>query len=393
MRGHVGGIFAKKRHLPLFPLPRLLNAYGGMGKGARRLMRIKGLFKGLVYQSLLAIVFLSLPLVFDHGVAEADQKQISCPQDDFVIDESLSEARIPGTRMSIENVEFLCREKGEGPCLGAAGAIKSGKKTYYFRDSTEPGMPLPADLHEFFRLGDLVVIGACEGSGGCNGASLLLLRIKDDQIKLVDTWQNEYLGDLDYAFELQPGTQRAVDGGALFRIDLWRLKFSLFVKASHDGFSPVLDPSVYKPFCGSTGKLPITNSRRLRQSCVCRYLLQQDKEKARKECRSEIERYYGALIRKIATFPGRPMTYQQYHDYLSPRLDGDWEYTAIAEAYEGIDVELINRADIVRALKDVCGDNLEETMQVFANFSNISGAFRPEGVISLGVCNSKGGAK
>jgi hypothetical protein len=295
--------------------------------------------------------------------------------------------------MSIESVEFLCREKGEGPCLGSAVAFKSGKKTYYLRDSTEPGIPLPADLYGFFRLGDLVVVSACEGSGGCNGAWLFLLRIKDGQMELIDAWDNEYLGDLDYAFELQPDSQRAVDGGALFRIDLWRLKFSLFVKASHKGFSPVLDPSVYRPFCESTGKLPITNSQRLRQSCVCRFLLGRGKKKTIGECRSEIERYYGALIRKVATFPDTPMTYQQYHDYLSPRLDGDWEYTAIAEAYEGIDVELINRADIVRALKDGCSYNLRETMQVFTNFRHISEAFRPEGVVSLGVCDSKGGAK
>jgi hypothetical protein len=356
-------------------------------------MSMKGLFKGCAYRSLPAIVLLPLLSFTIHGPAQATQGQIFCSKDDFVIDDLLSEAKIPGTRMSIETVEFLCREKGEGPCIGAAVAFKSGKKTYYFRDSTEPGIPLPTDLQEFFRLGDLVVIGACEGSGGCNGASLFLLRIKDDQIKLVDTWQNEYLGDLGYAFELQRGTQRAVDGGALFRIDLWSLEFSLFVKASHKGFSLVLDPSVYRPFCESTGKLPITNSRRLRQSCVCRFLLQRDKEKAREECRSEIEHYYGALIRKVATFPDRPMTYQQYHDYLSPRLDGDWEYTAIAEAYEGIDVEPLGRADIVRGLERKSSNNLKDTMQVFSNFRHISEAFRPEGTISLGVCDSKGGAK
>ena len=108
------------------------------------------------------------------------------------------------------------------------------------------------------------------------------------------------------------------------------------MKASHEGFSPVFDPAVYKPFCEQARKRGITDAETLRQSCVCSFLLNEDKEKARKESRAKIDRYYQALVRKAATFPHRRMTQDQYSNYFSPaRLHSGWEYGAIDEAFEG----------------------------------------------------------
>ena len=76
-------------------------------------------------------------------------------------------------------------------------------------------------------------------------------------LKLLDVWENGYLGDLTYDLTLEPGSWKASGDGALFRINLPDLRLSFYVKATHEGFTPVFDPSVYRPFCESMDKLPV----------------------------------------------------------------------------------------------------------------------------------------
>ena len=64
---------------------------------------------------------------------------------------------------------------------------------------------------------------------------------------------------------------------------------------------------------------------------------------------AKIEGYYGALIRKAATFPDRRMNYEQYNEYLSRRLSEGWEYQAIAEAFEGPVHELAGGTDLAES--------------------------------------------
>jgi hypothetical protein len=353
-----------------------------------------GILMRQIRQSLFcfSILLVTLFMLFNRIPAQAAETHVSCPQDGFVIDHTLSDkAGIPGTNMTIETVDFLEAESPIGDS-GQAIVVESGKKIYYLRDSTRPGMPLPAYLEAFFRLGDLLVVSACEGASSCSGW-LFLFRVRGDSLELVDTWENGHPGDLRYDFELESASWKAADGGALFRINLPYLRFSFYVKATHEGFAPVFDPSVYEPFCESVDKLPATDLGMLRQSCVCTFFLEKDKKKARQECRAKIERYYAALIRKAATFPDRRMNYEQYHEYLSRRLSEGWEYQAIGEAFEGPLHELAGGADLVKVLKHIRTYDLEDTMKVFAIFSRIKDAFRPEGKVSLAICDRKGGAK
>ena len=171
------------------------------------------------------------------------------------------------------------------------------------------------------------------------------------------------------------------------------MRFSFYVKATHEGFSAVFDPSVYEPFCENVDKLPATDLGMLRQSCVCTFFLEKDEKKARQECRAKIEGYYGALIRKAATFPDRRMNYEQYNEYLSRRLSEGWEYQAIAEAFEGPVHELAGGTDLVKVLKGERTYDLQDTMKVFATFSRMKKALRPREKVSLAICDRKGGAK
>ena len=343
-----------------------------------------------------SVLLTTLFSLTNRGPVWAAELHVSCSQDDFDIDGTLSgKAKIPGTHMTIETVEF---QGHKDPLdIGAALAFESGKKIYYLRDSTRPGIPLPAHSPTpspgFFRIGDLLVAGGCEGNGGTCAGWLFLLKIEDGGLKLLDTWENGYLGDLSYDLLLEPGSWKAADGGALFRINLPDLRFSFYVKATHKGFSPVFDPPVYKSFCENASKLPIRDRGKLRQSCVCTFFLEKDKKKARQESKSKIDRYYGALIRKARTFPDRRMTYEQYHEYLSLRLSKGWEYVAIADAFEGPAKELADRADLVRIFKYKRQYDLEDTMKVFANFSRIREVFHTKGKVSLAICDGKGGSK
>ncbi len=304
--------------------------------------------------------------IFSHNV-------VSCPKATPVIDEIYSNYTVPdaGTGCDVTFTSLV---------------FTSDRTTYYLRDSTRPKIPLPCELDGFFCVNDLLVVSACEGgSGGCYG-SLFLLKVTDKGLRLLDVWQSPYVGDLDYSLHLQAHSLKRAAEGALFRIELEHLGFSFFVKASHEGLSPVFDPSVYKPFCKKTDKLPLTDAGRLRQSCVCTYLLEPDKEKARRESRAKIERYYRALMAKAQTFPDRLMTYEQYQEYLLPRLGRDWRYKAIADAHEGSFATSNGRPDLVKALEYVQKDNIEKTMKIFDNFSHMRDAFHPEGAVSLETC-------
>ena len=161
-----------------------------------------------------SILLVTLFVLFNRMPARAAETHVSCPQGGFVIDDTLSDkAGIPGTDMTIETVDFLEAKSPIGDS-GQAIVFESGKKIYYLRDSTRPGMPLPAYLETFFRLGDLLVVGACEGASSCGGW-LFLFRVRGDSLELVDTWENGYPGDLRYDFEVEPASRKAADGGAL----------------------------------------------------------------------------------------------------------------------------------------------------------------------------------
>ena len=80
------------------------------------------------------------------------------------------------------------------------------------------------------------------------------------------------------------------------------------------------------------------------------------------------------------------MTYEQYQEYLLPRLGRDWRYKAIADAHEGSFATSNGRPDLVKALEYVQKDNIEKTMKIFDNFSHMRDAFHPEGAVSLETC-------
>jgi len=339
-----------------------------------------------------SLLLLLLVLLTGHGPARAAGVHATCSSGGFDFnDTSPKWVKIPGTNISVDTLDF---ESHKNPlAIGTALAFESGKKIYYFRDSTDPGIPLPAHGPEFFRIGDLLVVGGCEGSGHFCGGWLFLLKIENGELKLLDAWEYAYLDDLTYDFFLEPATRKAADGGALFRLDLYDLRFSFYAKATHEGFSPVFDSSAYRSFCENTDKLPIRDPRKLRQSCVCTFFLEKGKEKAREESKSKIDRYYGALIRMARTFPDRRMNYEQYHEYLSPRLSKAWEYQAIADAFEGPRDELACPADLMTILNYKRLDDIEDTMKIFANFSRIGQILKAKKKVSLVLCDDKGGAR
>jgi hypothetical protein len=341
-----------------------------------------------------SLLLLLLVLLAGHRPARAAGVHAMCSNGGFDFnDTSPDRAKIPGTGISVDTLYF---ENHNNPlAIGNAVAFESGKQIYYLRDSTDPEIPLPAHLDEFFRVGDLVVVGGCEGNGGHCGGWLFLLKIENGKLKLLDTWEYAYLDDddLSYDFFLEPASRKAADGGALFRLDLYDLRFSFYVKATHERFAPDFDSSAYRSFCESTDKLPIRDLRRLRQSCVCTFFLEKDKEKAREESKSKINRYYGTLIRKARTFPDRRMNYEQYHEYLSPRLSKAWEYQAIADAFEGPRDELAGPADLMTILNYKRQEDIEDTMKISANFSRIGEILQTKRKVSLVLCDGKGGAR
>jgi len=350
---------------------------------------MKRIRQWLFYSSML---LLPLFLLTNEGLLGAAEMHVSCSQDGFDINGTLSNrAKILGTDITMETADFQGRK--DPLDSGLALVFEAGQRIYYLWDSTRPGIPLPAHDPEFFRIGDLLVVGGCEGNGGTCAGWLFLVKIGKGALKLLDVWENGFLGDLTYDLTLEPGSWKAAGDGALFRINLPDLRCSFYVKATHEGFTPVFDPSVYGPFCESTDKLPVRDLRTLRQSCVCTFFLEKDKKKAREESKSKIDRYYGTLIRKARTFPDRRMNYEQYHEYLSPRLSEGWEYQAIADAFEGPANELAGPADLMRMLNYKRRYDIEDTMKIFANFSRIRQAFRPEGNVSLTTCDGKGGPK
>jgi len=135
---------------------------------------MKRIRQWLFYSSML---LLPVFLLTNEGLLGAAEMHASCSQDGFDIKGTLSDrAKIPGADLTIETADFQGRKDPLDP--GLTLVFKAGQRIYYLRDSTRPGIPLPVHSPEFIRLGDLLIVSGCEGSGGTCAGWLFLLKIE-----------------------------------------------------------------------------------------------------------------------------------------------------------------------------------------------------------------------